>query len=262
MLNDDEERVFKRIPRYFKKLHTNLLKRDKYQENYLYGIENLFHEDPYYKPVEAKSAFNGNYVLYESNCDEIRSLSVSEYLSKIRPYLYDLIKEYSINGSWEIQLSAKLSFISLTDSTVRQTLHSKRDNVEILHALDTNGVINELFDTFLKRYQDGLETKMTGSSYIYEKVESLQYHLHKVTLKRGSSYIPSPEWINHKKSTINPHNIDDHNCFQCSVVAPLNHQKIPDHPEIINNLIPFIANYNWNDLEFPAGHKKIIQAFH
>ena len=165
MLNDDEERVFKRIPRYFKKLHTNLLKRDKYQENYLCGIENLFDENSYYKPVEVKSAFSSNYILYESDADKIRSLSVSEYLSKIRPYLYDLIKEYSINGSWEIQLSAKLSFISLTDSTVRQTLHSKRDNVEILHALDTNGVINELFDTFLKRYQDGSETKMTGSSY-------------------------------------------------------------------------------------------------
>ena len=108
VLNDDEERVFKRIPRYLKKLHTNLLKRDKYQENYLYGIENLFDEDPYYKPVEVKSAFNGNYVLYESNCDEIRSLSMSGYLSKIRPYLYDLIEESSINGSWEIQLSAKL----------------------------------------------------------------------------------------------------------------------------------------------------------
>ena len=34
-LNDNERRVFKRIPRYHKKLHTDLSKRDKYQENYL-----------------------------------------------------------------------------------------------------------------------------------------------------------------------------------------------------------------------------------
>ena len=38
-------------------------------------------------------------------------------------------------------------------------------------------------------------------------------------------------------------------------MAALNHQKIPNHPERISNLIPFINNYNWNDLEFPAGHK-------
>ena len=79
--------------------------------------------------------------------------------------------------------------------------------MNILHAVDTNGVIDELFDTFLKRYQDGLETKMTSSSYFFEKVDLLEYHFHKATLKRGSSYIPSPEWINNKKSTINPQNI-------------------------------------------------------
>ena len=104
----------------------------------------------YYKPFEVKSAFNGNYILYESNGDEIRSLSVLEYLSKIRPYLYDLIEEYSQNNSWKIQIVTKLSFISLTHSNVRQTLYSKSD------------------DTFLKHYQDGLETKMTGSSYFFE----------------------------------------------------------------------------------------------
>ena len=118
-LNDDERRAFKRIPRYLKKLYTDLSKRGNYQKNYLYGIDRLFDEDIYYKPFEVKSAFNGNYVLYESNGDEIRSLSVLEYLSKIRPYLYDLIEEYSQNSSWKIQIVAKLSFISLTDSTVR-----------------------------------------------------------------------------------------------------------------------------------------------
>ena len=235
-LNDDQQRVFKRIPRYLKKLHTDLSKRDKYQENYLYGIDRLFNEDVYYKPIEVKSAFNGNYVLYESNGDKIRSLSVLEYLSKIRSYLYDLIEEYSYNSSWKIQIVAKLSFISLTDSNVRQILYSKSDNVNILHAVDTNGVIDELFDTFLKRYQDGLETKMTGSSYFFEKVDLLEYHFHKVTLKRGSSYIPSPKWINNKKSTINPQNTEDNNCFQYSIVAALNHQKIPNHSERISNL--------------------------
>ena len=79
-LNDDERRVFKGIPRYLKKLGTNLSKRCDYQKKYLYGIDRLFDKDIYYKPFEVKSAFNGNYVLYESNGDEIRYLSVLEYL--------------------------------------------------------------------------------------------------------------------------------------------------------------------------------------
>ena len=87
---------------------TLIYKNSNYQKNYLYGIDRLFDEDIYYKPFEVKSAFNGNYVLYESNCDRIRCLSVLEYLSKIKSYLYDLIEEYSQNSSWKIQIVAKL----------------------------------------------------------------------------------------------------------------------------------------------------------
>ena len=96
---------------------------------------------------------------------------------------------------------------------------------------------------------------MTGSSYFFEKVDLLEYHFHNVTPKQGSSYIPSPEWINNKESTINPQNTEDDSWFQYSIVAALNHQKISNHSEKTSNLKPFINNYNWNDLEFPAGHK-------
>ena len=63
---------------------------------------------------------------------------------------------------------------------------------------------------------------MTGSSYFFEKVDSLEYHFHKVTLQQGSSYIPSPKWINNKKSTINPQNTEDNNCFQYPIVPSKN----------------------------------------
>ena len=56
-LSDDERRVFKRIPKYLKKLSTDSSKRDKYQENNLYGIDRLFNEDVYYKRIEAKKGF-------------------------------------------------------------------------------------------------------------------------------------------------------------------------------------------------------------
>ena len=243
------------IVKYFDKLHTDLSKENKYRENLLYGLEQLFNKDSYLKPIEIKSAFNGYYVLYEKNSDESRALSIGEYLAKIEPYLYDLIEEYSYKSLWKIQLNMKISFISLTDTTVRQTFYSKCGNVEVLHAVDTNGVIDELFDTFLKRYQEGLETKMIGGSYMFEKVDLLQYHFHKVTLKRGSSYKPSPEWIDNKNSTINPDDIDDNNCFLYSIVAALNYQSIPNQPERISNLEPFISFYNWVDIEFPVVYK-------
>ena len=44
----------------------------------------------------------------------------------------------------------------------------------------------------MKRYQEGIETKMKGNSYIFERNDLLEYHLHKIGLNRGSSYIDSP----------------------------------------------------------------------
>ena len=68
--------------------------------------------------------------------------------------------------------------------------------------IGTEDVINELFNTFRKRNQEGLETKMKGNSFIFEHVDLLEYHLHKISLNRGGSYTESPEWIKNKGVTI------------------------------------------------------------
>ena len=134
-------------------------------------------------------------------------------------------------------------------------MHTKSDNVKVMNGTDTNDAIIELIKSFTKRYQEGLGTKMKGSSYIFEGVDLLEYHLHKISLNRGSSYIDSPEWIKHKKVIINPQNTNDNNCFQYSVAAALNYRNIDHHSERIYKLKPFIDNYNWDNIDFPVGHK-------
>ena len=90
-------------------------------------------------------------------------------------------------------------------------MHTKSDNVKIINSTDTSDAINELIDSFIKRYQEGQETKMKGSSYIFDRIDLLEFHLHKISLNRGSLYIESLEWIKNKGVTINPKN---NNCFQ------------------------------------------------
>ena len=63
----------------------------------------------------------------------------------------------------------------------------------------------------------------------------LAYHIHKTNLKRGKSYIKSPEWILNKRATINPKN-KDNKCFQYSITAALIHQNIENHQERISNI--------------------------
>ena len=68
-----------------------------------------------------------------------------------------------------------------------------------------------------------------------------------IRLKRGKSYIKSPEWISYKKAKINPKN-KDNKCFQYSITVALNHQEIENYP----NIKPFVDKYNWKGIDFPA----------
>ena len=38
--------------------------------------------------------------------------------------------------------------------------------------IETEDITNELFNTFSKRYQEGLETKMRGSSFTFARIDS------------------------------------------------------------------------------------------
>ena len=117
--------------------------------------------------------------------------------------------------------------------------------------IETEDITNELFNTFSKRCQEGLETKMRGTSFTFERIDLLEYHLHEISLNRGSSYIKSPEWLKNKWVTINSKNTKNNKCFQYAIIAALNHQNnIDHHPERISKLRPFIDNYDWTEREF------------
>ena len=89
-----------------------------------------------------------------------------------------------------------------------------------------------------------------GINFLFESVDLLSYDFHKTSLKRGTSYIKSPEWV---RTTVNQKNKDK--CFQYFIVVALNHQNIENHPERISITGIFIYQYNWDGIEFPAGIK-------
>ena len=94
---------------------------------------NLFSQSTdkdYYKLIKIKSAFNGNYIEYESNGDNDKNLPAEKYLNIIRPYLSNIINDYKAFknvkvhsgnevsdyetqfGEWKIQLTMSINFIS------------------------------------------------------------------------------------------------------------------------------------------------------
>ena len=63
----------------------------------------------------------------------------------------------------------------------------------------------------------------------------MSYHVHEISLKRGKSYIKSPEWLVNKRATINPKS-KDNKYFKYSTTVGLNQQNIENHPERISNI--------------------------
>ena len=82
---------------------------------------------------------------------------------------------------------------------------------------------------------------MRGSEFVGNRIDLLYYHLQKISLKRGRSYIDSPKWLKNKKATINQKNNDD-NCFQYALTVALNYQNIKNNLERISKVNPFLIN--------------------
>ena len=100
----------------------------------------------------------------------------------IRPYLSDIINDHKtlkklrvhsrnevINyvnqyGVWKIQLTMSINFISSKDSDETCNMHTKSDIIEIIMGSETNNIIEELCESLIQKYQEGLEESMKGMS--------------------------------------------------------------------------------------------------
>ena len=59
----------------------------------------------FYKPLRVSNFWSNNYIEYESNGGRSKTLSVENYLTKIRPYLKDIINNLKKSDTWKIQLA-------------------------------------------------------------------------------------------------------------------------------------------------------------
>ena len=148
-----------------------------------------------------------------------------------------------------------INFISSKDSDETCTTRAKSNNVEIMMRSETKEIIEELFKSFLQRYQEGLEESMRRSEFIFDNVDLLYYDLNKVSLSRVWSYIDSLEWLKNKKSTINP-KISDGKCFEYALTVLLNHEQIKKDPQRISKIKPFIDQHYWKEIDFPSKDRK------
>ena len=126
---------------------------------------------------------------------------------------------------WKIQISMRVNFISSRDTGETCTIYVLSHNESIMWGSDTDDIIRELFEPFLYNYQQELKI-ISGSDFVFKSVELMDYKIHKVSLKRGGSYIKSHKWLLYKRATINLKNEEDDECLQDSIILRLNYNEI------------------------------------
>ena len=119
-----------------------------------------------------------------------------------------------------------MNFISSKDNGKTRTIYVWSDNVSIIRGGDTDdNVIREIFMSFLHNYQEELKI-IKRSDFVFESVELMDYKLHRIRLRRGGSYVKSPEWLANKKATLNQKNKNDYECLRWSIISALNYNEI------------------------------------
>ena len=68
---------------------------------------------------------------------------------------------------------------------------------------ETDEIIEDLFESFLQKYQEALEESMRGSEFSYDSVDALSYNLNQVSLSGCGSFIDCPKWLKNKKYALN-----------------------------------------------------------
>ena len=64
-----------------------------------------------------------------------------------------------------------IDFTSSKDSDEICTMHTKSNNIEIMMGNETDEIIEDLFESLLQNYQEGLEEKKRESEFVFDCVD-------------------------------------------------------------------------------------------
>ena len=199
-------------------------------------------------PYRLEQAFRG--ALRSFRIDGRRRVDADTFFISARSTINDLIvRELQDLKSAKIQTTAWIRFRIDNDDeanfeTVDIAFNSRM--IEFFSGSD----FKELIDQMLNQMKTQIENPaLANSSFVFDQILHIDVNFNQLNLTRGSSYIPLPKWISHKKAVINPRNEEDEECFKWGVIAALHHEEIGKDPQRITKLKPFENNYDWSGLK-------------
>ena len=137
------------------------------------------------------------------------------------------------------------------EEMVDLAFNSRMTNVYNLSDLDE--IVNEMIAHMKEQIEN---PALLNSRFVFDEVLFTNVDFHQLNLMRGSSYLPLPNWLAHKKAIINPKN-EDQEYFKWAVITASRWEEINNNPKRISKLKRFEKDFDWSGIEFPVSIKDI-----
>ena len=195
-----------------------------------------------------EGAFSNAYRRYR--IDGIPSMDPDTFLNRIRRFLINLLKKESRMGAVRSQTTTWIRFRK-DQELVELAFNGRITNVYDLSDLDE--IVNEMIAHMKEQIEN---PALVNSRFVFDEVLFTNVDFHQLNLMRGSSCLPLPNWLAHKKAIINPKN-KDQECFKWDVIAASRWEEINNNPERISKLKRFEKDFDWSGIELPVSIKDI-----
>ena len=204
-----------------------------------------------FKPTELEQAFGGAYRSYRVNGRP--KIDVDTFFNRIRKELIGLIKrELKTRTSAKIQTTGWIRFVR-DDEEDQERIELAFNS--LMMSVYRGSEPDQIVDGMITNMKFQIKNPaLLNSRFVFDEFLYLDVNFHQLSLTRGSSHLPLPDWLGRKKAIVNPHN-DDEECFKWLVIAAEN-TGMKD-PQRVSNLRKFTDNYDWSGLAFPVSIKDI-----
>ena len=139
-------------------------------------------------------------------------MDLDAFFNRIIRFLIELLKKESRMGAVRAQTMTWIRFRK-DDELVELAFNGRMMNVYNLSNMDE--IVNEMIAHMKRQIEN---PALLNSRFVFDEVLYMDVDFHQLNLTRGSSYLPLPYWLAHKKAIINPLN-EDQECFKWAVIA-------------------------------------------
>ena len=199
-------------------------------------------------PRLIEGAFGGAYRKYRIN--GIEGMDLPTFFSKIKNSISHVLKKETTQWAIRSQTTTWIRFMK-GDDYINLAFNSRMTPVYMLNDIDS--IVRSMINHMAQQVEN---PALKDRKFVFDNIMHTDISMHRLNLRRGSSYIPLPDWLAKKKAIINPKNLDM-KCFKWSVIAASKWEEIERDHQRVSKLRRYEGEFDWSGMSYPVSTKDI-----